>query len=244
MISGSTRRVIFLFGGLRPVTMAFRHISAVISGESSSMRMSSSRIALTRFQSVFVVPRRSNSLSSLVVYLTILERGIVSPPFLSFGASERNTPDGISSPRVHQDEHHALDLCNIHPADLVGFHLGRGECDLLRCFEYLPRRNRWIGIRTLMVAKGIRDRLILVVLDTCFAASCSRGQDRHRKMDHVLQRAASAFESGRPTARQGILSKQRCRFSGSRRPAGGGVTPRTVHLIFAVNLIKPRGPPL
>src|SRR3990172_837604 len=99
MISGSIRRVIFLFGGLRPVTTALRHISAVISGESSSMMMSSSLIALTRFQSVFVCPRRSNSLSSSVVYLTILERGIVSPPFLSFGASERNAPDGISSPR-------------------------------------------------------------------------------------------------------------------------------------------------
>jgi len=71
-----------------------------------------------------------------------------------------------------------------------------------------------------MVPKGKRDRLSLVVLDTCFAASCSRDQDRHRKMDHFLQRAASVFESGRPNALRGILPNQGVpvlRFPSARR---------------------------
>ena len=52
-----------------------------------------------------------------------------------------------------------MDLCNIHPADLVGFHLGRGECDLLRCFEYLPR----LGQVQSMLLK-VRDPLSLIPL--------------------------------------------------------------------------------
>ncbi len=71
-----------------------------------------------------------------------------------------------------------------------------------------------------------------------------RGEGRHRDMGQLLQPAAAAFESLRPNAPRGIMAIQRRRHSGSRRPAGGGVNPRTVYPKFFEKLSKHWGPPL